>query len=45
LIDLFHRKVDTPVTPTELRPRMLERAERHLTEVVDLTLGGAHHPA
>ena len=29
------------VTPAELRPRMLEHAERHLSEVVDLILRGA----
>jgi AcrR family transcriptional regulator len=32
------------VTPVELRPRMLERAEDHLTKVVDLTLRGAGYP-
>jgi AcrR family transcriptional regulator len=32
------------VTPAELRPKMVERAEAHLTEVVDLTLRGAGYP-
>jgi AcrR family transcriptional regulator len=32
------------VTPAERRPRMLERAEDHLTKVVDMTLRGAGYP-
>ncbi|TQS42656.1 TetR/AcrR family transcriptional regulator [Cryptosporangium phraense] len=30
-------------TPAELRPKMIEQAEEYVTEVVDLTLRGAHY--
>lgn len=31
------------VTPTELRPKMVEQAQRYVTDVVDMTLRGAYY--